>query len=112
MILDYSRADENGKMGGLEQKYALGVVLVDGKEIKLVRYADTQAGFVVTFDVVPDGIVPARNYTASRFPRPGGGLSLGRSSSRDNSRQGRTVHARRMECPWNARRLNPRTSQA
>ena len=69
MILDYSRADENGKMGRLEQKYALGVVLVDGKEIKLVRYADTQAGFVVTFDVVLDGmIVPARNYTAADFP--------------------------------------------
>ena len=41
-----------------------------GRKSNLCDTLTTQeTGFVVTFDVVPDGmIVPARNYTAADFP--------------------------------------------
>lgn len=44
-----------------------GVCLLDGKEIKQVWYADTEAGIVKTYDVLGDGVPHAvrRGYVAA-----------------------------------------------
>ena len=99
-------------MGRLEQKYAMALCWWTGREIKLVRYADTQAGFVIFVDVVLDGmIVPARNYTAADFPGrevdcPWDGVLAG-------TIRGKVELFTREECgAWNERRLNPRAWRA
>lgn len=60
MILDY----EN-EMGPLERKYMYGTVLVDGREIDMVKYADTEAGIVRTLEIFPE--------RGDRYPRELGG---------------------------------------
>ncbi len=46
-----------------------GTCLIDGKEIRLVCFADTAAGIVKTYDVMGDGESHfARGYTPADFP--------------------------------------------
>lgn len=51
MILDYRNMGEN------ERRYRNGKVLVDGEEVRLVFYVDTEAGIVKSYDVFGDARV-------------------------------------------------------
>jgi hypothetical protein len=68
-IYDAPDADGGVADGGVTRAAMGGSCFVDGREIKQVWYADTEAGIVKTYDVLGDGKAhPGREFAPADFP--------------------------------------------